>query len=241
MPAVWIAICLLVAVFSKNPKRKKIGLYSGLVLFLFCTNVWIENKAFLLWEPEPIKLSELPDYEVGIVLTGVTNHDKSPHDRVYFDKGADRVLHTVQLYKLGKIKKILISGLSGRVTGEPIDEGSDMKKVFLLCGIPDSVLILELHSRNTHENALFTKNLLDSLPIKGKKLLITSAFHMNRSKACFDKEGIETDIFPTDFYGRETTMTPDIWIVPNEKALGGWQTLIREWLGYLMYKVMGYL
>ena len=241
MPAVWIAGSLLYAAFSKNSKRKKIAFFLGGFLFLFFTNVWIENKAFLIWESEPVKISELPDYELGIVLTGVTNHDKEPKDRVYFNKGADRVLHTLQLYKLGKIKKILISGGSGRVTGKPISEGTDMKKVFLLCGVPDSAIILELYSRNTHENALFTKNRLDSLTISGKKLLITSAFHMPRSKACFDKEGVKTDIYPTDFYGGETTMTPDVWIIPNEKALGGWQTLIREWLGYFMYWTMGYL
>lgn len=240
MPAVWIAVSLIYAVVAKNTKRKKIALYVGLFLFLFCGNVWIENEIFMIWESKPIKISELPDYELGIVLTGVTNHDKEPHDRVYFNKGADRVLHTVQLYKLGKVKKILITGGSGRVTGEPISEGTDMKKVFLLCGVPDSVIILELYSRNTHENALFTKKMLDSLTIKGKKLLITSAFHMRRSKACFDKEGVETDIFPTDFYGGTTTMTPDVWLIPNEKAFGGWQTLLHEWLGYIVYKVMGY-
>ena len=142
--------------------------------------------------------------------------------------------------QMGKLKKILITGGSGRVTGEGISEATDMKKVFLLCGVPDSVLLLELNARNTHENALFTKKMIDSLSIKGSKLLITSAFHMPRSKACFDKVGLETTIFPTDFSGGATTLTPDVWVVPSEKAFLGWHVLVHEWMGYIVYKLVGY-
>jgi uncharacterized SAM-binding protein YcdF (DUF218 family) len=241
MPATLIACILIFAIVTKNEKRKKIALYTCLFLFLFFGNIGITNQFFLLWEPEPIALSKLQNYDLGIVLTGVTNHDKEPHDRVYFNKGADRVLHTVQLYKMGKLKKILITGGSGRINGEGISEATDMKKVFLLCGVPDSVLILELNSRNTRENALFTKKMIDSLNLKGSKLLITSAFHMPRSKACFDKVGLKTDIFPTDFSGGAISYTPDVWIVPSENAFVGWHVLFHEWIGYLMYLVMGYV
>jgi uncharacterized SAM-binding protein YcdF (DUF218 family) len=240
MPATCIGGLLIFGILTKNEKRKKIALYSCLTLFLFFGNEWISNQVLLLWEPEPVLLNNIKNYELAIVLTGVTNHDKVPHDRVYFNKGADRVLHTVQLYKMGKIKKILISGGSGRVTGEPISEATDMKKVFILCGVPDSALILELNSRNTHENALFSKKVIDSMNIQGKKLLITSGFHMRRSKACFDKVQLKTDIFTTDYFGGNTTSTPDVWFLPKEKSFCEWNILIREWVGYLMYKVVGY-
>lgn len=240
MPATFIGGTLIYALLTKKEKRKKIALYSCLTLFLFFGNEWITNKFFVWWEPEPVLFSKVNNYELAIVLTGVTSSDRAPHDRVYFQKGADRLLHTVQLYKMGKIKKILITGGSGRVTGAIISEAIDMKMVFLICGVPDSVLIIEQKSRNTHENALFSKKIIDSLGLKGNKLLITSAFHMPRSKACFDKVGLKTDIFPTDYFGGTTTNTPDVWLVPKEKALCGWNILIREWVGYVMYKLMGY-
>ena len=241
MPATLITAALIFAIITKNEKRKKIALYLSLFLFFFFGNIGITNQFFLLWEPEPVLLNNIPTYDLGIVLTGVTNHDKEPHDRVYFNKGADRVLHTVQLYKMGKLKKILITGGSGRVTGGPISEATDMKKTFLICGVPDSVLILELNARNTHENALFTKNMIDSLNITGKKLLITSAFHMPRSKRCFDKVGLETDIFPTDYNGGGTTPTPDVWLLPSERSFIGWHVLIHEWIGCIVYKIVGYM
>ncbi len=242
MPATWISGSLLYAALTKHPQRKKAGLLTGLILFLFLGNTAIVGKISRLWEPAPVPISELPDYELGIVLTGVVNLDMQPHDRVYFNKGADRVLHTVQLYKTGKIRKILITGGTGKVTGEKISEAPQLKKVFLLCGVPDSVLILETNSRNTRENATFSKKVIDSLGLEGNKLLITSAFHMPRSKGCFDKAGIPTDIFPVDFSHSPTAgWTPDVWLLPSEKALVDWYVLIHEWLGYVMYKIMGYI
>jgi uncharacterized SAM-binding protein YcdF (DUF218 family) len=242
MPATWIAACLFYAVFSKKPQRKKTALILSLVLFLFFGNSLLVGKISYWWEPQPIKISELPDYELGIVLTGVVNLEMEPRDRVYFHKGADRALHAIQLYKLGKLKKILITGGTGKVTGEKISEARELRKVFLMCGVPDSVLILETESRNTRENAIFSKQVIDSLNLTGNKLLITSAFHMPRSKGCFDKVGIKADIFPTDFNGMsEIVWTPDIWLIPSEKAFMGWYTLIREWLGCAMYKLVGYI
>jgi len=241
MPASWIASILLYSVFAKNIKRKKIALYTALGLFLFFGNFWMVNKLFLWYEPLPIPINELNKYETGIVLTGVMNPDKTPRDRVYFNKGADRVLHAVQLYKLGKIKKILITGGSGRVTGDIVSEAIELKKVFLMCDVPDSALIIEPNSRNTRENALYTKQVMDSLELKGKNLLITSAFHMPRSKGCFDKVGLQTDIFPVDYYGGNSTLTPDEWLIPTERSYVYWHILIHEWLGYGMYKLMGYI
>lgn len=242
MPATWITVCLAYAVFCKNPKRKKIAVISSFVLFLFFGNLAIIGKAFYFWEPKAIEISKLPDYELGIVLTGVVNLEQEPHDRVHFNKGADRILHAIQLYKLGKIKKILVTGGSGKLTGDQRSEAPELKKVLLFCGVPDSVIILETESRNTHENALFSKKVIDSLGLKGNKLLITSAFHMPRSKGCFDKAGIQTDIYPVDFNGMSTLeWTPDVWLIPSERAYIGWQILIREWIGSVMYRLAGYI
>ena len=55
-------------------------------------------------------------------------------------------------------------------------------------GIEPDRLILEDRSRNTYENAVFTRDMVD--PEAGENwLLITSAFHMPRAKALFHKAG----------------------------------------------------
>jgi uncharacterized SAM-binding protein YcdF (DUF218 family) len=204
----------------------------GLIFLIFFSNMFIANEAMSAWEIKPLKYSEVKDYDIGIVLCGVTNYRDNTYDRVNFEKGADRVLHTIQLYKLGKIKKILIAGIS---------EAEYLAKVFLLCGIPEQDLILESKSLNTHEDALFSKELLDQKNLKGKYLLITSAYHMRRASLCFDKAGLKTDVFTVDFNSEPRNFSPVNFLIPLGDALYKWRIIFHEIFGIITYKIMGYI
>src|SRR6478752_6259958 len=101
MPLTWLLAFFIYALFTKKESRRKKALLIGTLLLLFFTNPFISNEAWLLWEHPPTAINTLPTYDAAIVLTGITNQDKSPHDRIYTGKGADRILHPLQLYKLG--------------------------------------------------------------------------------------------------------------------------------------------
>ena len=208
---------------------------------LFFGNNFIANEVMNLWETSPTLISELPKepYDVGIILTGVTNSGKEPYDRVFFNKGADRVMHAVQLYKLGKLKRILVTGGNGRITGVIRKEAPLLKKVLIDCGVPANKILIESKSRNTYENALFTSDTLKKLYPKGKFLLITSAFHMRRSKACFDKQNLPVTTYSVDYYSSERKWTPDEWLIPQAGAFLRWNVLFKEWFGYIIYDITG--
>ncbi len=239
IPTIWIVGILLYAYFTKSQKRRKRSLLTALLLLFFFGNGYLGNKAMYLWEKRAVPIADLKVYDTAIVLTGITDSRREPRDRVYFTRGADRLLHTVQLYKMGKVKKILISGGSGLLVGNKVTEAGDLKKAFLYCGVPEKDILIEDKSRNTHESSVFSKQLIDSLGIKGSFLLITSAFHMRRSESCFAKAGFKADPFPVDFGANDNTPTL-IDLIPSESALSGWALLIHEITGYLMYKIVGY-
>jgi uncharacterized SAM-binding protein YcdF (DUF218 family) len=241
LPFTWIILIMGIVIFSKKAKVKKLASISAFTLLLFFSNDFIINEILLSWEiqAKPI-LDYSDDYDLGIILTGVTSTDKKPSDRTYFHKGADRVMHPVQLYKLGKIKKILVSGGSGRLVDVEIKEAESIARVLRDSGIPEEDIMLELNSNNTYENAKFSAEIIKE-KFSGKKLLlITSAFHMRRAKACFDKQGLYPDVFPGDFYTFERKYSPDVFI-PNAYALSKWETFIKEIAGMLMYKLAGYI
>lgn len=242
MPQVWILLLLLYAVFTKSELRRKKAVIVTLLAFFIFSNDFLVNEALLLWEKKPVPVASLNDGQTAIVLTGVTNLQKAGTDRVYFGRGADRVLHTVQLYKAGKVQKILISGGSGSLTRRDIPEADQLKKVFLYCGVREQDIRLENKSRNTYESAKYCKALLDGPGSKRNFLLITSAFHMRRSQDCFTKAGISTTIYPVDYYtkDRKNTLTPDSWLIPSLDAMSKWAILMHEITGYLTYKLMGY-
>ena len=239
IPTIWITGILIYAYFTKSQKRRKRSLLTALLLLFFFSNGYLGNKAIYLWEKRAVPIANLKVYDTAIVLTGVTDSRREPRDRVYFTRGADRLLHTVQLYKMGKVKKILISGGSGLMIGKKVSEAGDLKKAFLYCGVPEKDIFIEDKSRNTHESSVFSKQLVDSLGIKGSFLLITSAFHMRRSEGCFVKAGLKADPFPVDFYSNDRNPSL-IDLLPLEDAISGWSLLIHEITGYLMYKIVGY-
>ncbi|MHB1921919.1 MAG: YdcF family protein [Chitinophagaceae bacterium] len=240
MPLVWILAILVYALMTRHPKRKNRALLLGLMIAIILSNRYLVNEAFLIWEEAPVAISSLGTHQTAIVLTGITNLDKKSKDQVYFNKGADRLLQTVQLYHDQKISRILISGNSGALHPGNIPEALQLKKVFLFCGIPDSAILIEDKSRNTHENALFSSRLIDSLGIRGPFILVTSAFHMRRAAGCFKKEGIQVQPFPVDYYSVDPRITIKSLIIPSAGALYKWGILIHEWIGLMAYRIMGY-
>lgn len=241
MPMTWIIGFLIYALLTRNQKRRKKLLVTTVVLLFVFGNGFLINELFLQWEIPPTPIADLKQtYDVGIVLTGITNIDQKPRDRVYFEKGADRIMHALQLYKMGKVRHILISGGSGNLVGSKESESEELAQVLRMSGVPDAAITIENKSRNTRENALLSAKILkDKFPDQSY-LLITSAFHMRRSKGCFEQAKVPVTVFSTDFYSKSRKFTPDRLILPSEGALGKWYVLWHEVLGYLVYKAMGY-
>lgn len=241
MPLTLICLCLLAAVLIRNARWKKRMFWSGFVMLFFFSNNFIANEFMRAWELPPTPISALQPHKLGIVLTGATL-SLTPNDRVYFQRGADRVTHTVQLYKAGLLEKILISGGSGRLLGEPEPEANLFKKAMVMMGVPDDAIIIENETRNTYESAVQVRRMLEDHGYQGSDcLLITSAFHMRRSLACYRKAGVHLDSFTTDFYSHPREFYPDSLIVPQLNALVIWSKLTREWVGFLAYKLAGYI
>lgn len=242
MPYTQMTLWFILAVALRNKVWKKRFLWLGVIYLLFFSNQFIVNEALRLWEVPPTPLKSLkPEYEVGIVLGGTTENEREPRDRIYILKSAERMTHTVQLYKMGIIKKILVTGGSSNLIDTLYKEADNMRKFLLLCGIPDSSIIVENRARNTRENALYSARIIHEQFPGTKNLVITSAFHLRRSLACFRKVGLDVDGFSTDFYSKKTKFTPDRLFIPDPSAFSNWQMIIREWMGLIFYKLAGYI
>lgn len=242
MPLSLVFLSLIGAWLIRNPRTKRILLWTALGLLVFFSNQFLSNLVMRSWELPPVEFSAMEKHRLGIVLTGTTASRPYTADRVYFHKGADRVTHTVQLYKLGLIEKILISGGSGRLTGQHEPEANQFRKAMMLMGVDSAAIIIENETRNTYESAIAVKPMLDSLGFQGADcVLITSAFHMRRSMACYRKAGVDLMAFPTDYYSNAPAFSVDEFLVPSADAISAWQKLFREWIGFAAYKLAGYV
>ncbi|MCF2442370.1 YdcF family protein [Dyadobacter sp. CY345] len=242
MPLSISLILLLYALRTNKPKHKKNALILSFVILFLISNSFLINKAFVWWEYKPVKVNAVSKtYDVGILLTGGLINIPELSSDAGLGLHADRILQTYELYKAGKIKKIIITGASGKqFTDIGKGEAQQTAKFLVQWGVDPQDIILEQEARNTRENALFTAQILNR-KFPGKDyLLITSAFHMRRSVGCFEKAGIKTDQFPADFYGNSYDTQIKEYFIPSPEVLGYSQLLFRELVGIVIYKIMGY-
>ncbi len=240
-PLNWIIVILILGILVKNRKQARKLYFLAATLTITFSNPFLINTIYNNWEPEAKTYSELAHYDVIIVLGGFSNSTREPRDRVHFVKGADRLLHALEIFKLGKADAILLSGGTSRIIGEKVSETSSVYPFLKNMGIPENSILVEADSRNTHENARKSVEIIKKSYKNGKYLLVTSAFHMRRAKACFEKEGLNVSVFPTDYYGHEFYWAPGQLIIPQSNAFLLWQLIIKEWIGIIAYKFAGYI
>lgn len=242
LPLTMVVVFFVLSVIIKKQPWKKRFFWAGFILLLFFSNHFISNSIMRVWEIKTKAFNEMRSYEMGIVLTGTTQSFLKPDDRVYFQRGADRVTHTIQLYKLGLIKKILISGGTGRLLEADEPEANKFQRVMIMAGINEQDIIIENKTRNTYESAVAVKKIIDSLQYKAADcLLITSAFHMRRSLACYRKAGLNVESFTTDFYAEHGQFFLASLFVPSLQGFIIWEKLLKEWTGFVAYKLAGYI
>ena len=126
------------------------------------------------------------------------------------------------------------SGGSAKLLNPVVTESSAAKKLFLSLGVPASQFVLEDKSRNTYENAVFTKALVK--PQAGETwLLVTSASHMPRSVGIFRKIGFSVVPYPSEYRTRGTTR--ELWNPVRQFSEGMQRTdmAVREWIGLVAY------
>ena len=104
-----------------------------------------------------------------------------------------------------------------------IAESINTKQFLIRLGVPTADILMETKSRNTHENALFSKEILKTATQEKdlNLLLITSTFHMYRAEKCFKKVGLITTPFSVDFHARNRFVFHPSDLVPSPKAIKG--------------------
>ncbi|RYU96818.1 YdcF family protein [Emticicia agri] len=242
MPAGIICILLIYAIYTKNRTKSRKVILTTLIFFYFFSTPFIINEVFLWWELPPTAISTVKPHEVGILLTGGTiNTNRLPTENVFLGGTSDRIGQAIQLYKLGKIKTILISGgdvpILGKTTTREIDQ---IARFLMISGVPREVIFLEDHSTNTRENAVNVSKILKKQFPNQRYMLITSAFHLKRAVGCFEKAGIPVTPYGSNYISGERQWVL-ISFLPKAEAMGYLQWIFREVVGYVSYRIFGWI
>jgi uncharacterized SAM-binding protein YcdF (DUF218 family) len=152
-------------------------------------------------------------------------------------EAGDRLTEGVALAVRYPEARLVFTGGSDQFVADGPSEGEAAQQFFLAMGIPDSRITIEDRSRDTAENARFSKALLDPKP--GERwLLVTSAFHMPRSIGSFRAVGWDVMPWPTDY----RTSGPGDWTRFVSQPSVGLQRVdvaTKEWIGLVAYRLSG--
>lgn len=239
-PFNWLLLLVIWAFITKKPVRKKRLAIASVCVFLFFSNPFLIHKLTLWWQAPEKELVKGEQYEAGILLSGFCGFNLKT-GKGYFKGANDRFIQTVRLYKQGHIKKIIVTGGNSSIwkNRQEYKEGDFIVEQLLEMGIPAADIYKDNQSRNTHENGVNSKKIIDSLQLKGPFLLISSATHIRRAKNVFDKTGINTVAYPANFSALDNPILFWQAIIPSYKSFEGWDTLLKESVGLLVYRLTG--
>ncbi|MCO6495852.1 MAG: YdcF family protein [Bacteroidetes bacterium] len=240
-PFFWILVLLTISLATKNIiKRKRLIFISLILVFVFGNGVLVNEIGLLKenkWREAAKKYQTYPD---TAVLLGGFCYYNNELNRVEFSESSDRLFQILKLYQSHRIGTLIISGGSGSLR-YPKEKEAIMVENYLREGqFRTDSLLIEAQSRNTYENAQFTKELIGlSNP---NILLVTSAFHMDRAMRVFSKAGFNPQPYPTNFiFEPMRDYTFETFILPKAKNFEKWELLIKENVGSMVYRIKGYL
>jgi uncharacterized SAM-binding protein YcdF (DUF218 family) len=173
-----------------------------------------------------------------IVLGGAFDTVVAPaRGEVSLNEAAERLTATAELARRYPEARILFSGGSARLFYNGTSEADLAIRLFESFGIPRSRVELDDKSRDTDENARFSKMIAKPKPNE-RWLLVTSAHHMPRSIGSFRQAGFPVEAYPVDFRTRGTSDLARPFQSVSD-GLRRTDTAAREWVGLFVYWMAG--
>ena len=182
-------------------------------------------------------LSALPAADVAILLGGAVEGPAPPRPGPDLGEASDRILLAAELFRAGKVGRILISGGNLPWTGQEEPEAETIRALLVSWGVPPAAILSEGRSRTTAENAREVAAIWPGLGASSA-LLVTSAAHMPRALATFRHAGLPVTPASADIRIVRRPLTL-LDVLPDPEALKENTDAVKEVVGYLVYRARG--
>ncbi len=249
-PVGLITILLLAALLTpRRPGWQRASLLLALLLLILGGNRWVAAGLTYALERQHLPAEEIPPADAIVLLGGGTQSPFYPRPLVEVNSAGDRIIYAAWLYRQGKAEHILVTGGTIEWLGSESSPAEDTAQLLEMLQVPPEALWLEGESRNTHENAVNSRAILESKGVE-RLILVTSAAHMPRSAALFRQQGFEVIPAPTDFritsadweqLRSSNLLAHMMTLVPTADNLVMTTGALKEYLGLLIYRLRGWL
>lgn len=234
---VFLAVSLMLLYMGQyNTARQWL---SGLILFMVILTVLpVGDWLYYPLEKRFPPCRQLPPAIDGVIVLGGADNVRQSFlwQQVELNRSAERFFAFIQLATKYPHARHVFTGGSGSLSFQAYKGADVAKQLFKEQGLDVSSIIFESQSRNTFENALFTRKLVNPKP-REHWVLITSAAHMPRSVGVFSKVGWQVIPYPVDHATHgETLFRLSLDFSGN---LGQLKRALQEWTGLAAYYLTG--
>lgn len=237
-PANLLLLLLLLGLLLGLTPWRRLGRWlTGIVALCFITIAILPLGDWLILPleqrfPAPDNLPERVD---GIIVLGgaVGVGRTVEYGRPDLNGHAERMTEFVALARRYPQAKLVFTGGSAAIWGDNrVTEADVARFLFETIGPSPDRVTFEADSRNTFENAVYSKRLV--APTDDERwLLVTSAFHMPRAIGVFRKAGWTVDPYPVDYKSRRRPRLR----LSLSAGLNMLHFATHEWIGMLAYRL----
>lgn len=220
---------------------------AALLLLLF-SNGYVAGRLAQTLEWRHLPQGDYPTADAIVLLGGSTRAEEYPRAMTEMNEAGDRLFETARLYRAGKAPVVIVTGGAIGWMGSTVPEADGMRELLEFLSVPSAAILADAAAQNTYENARHVRAIADERGIE-KILLVTSALHMPRSAAIFEKQGFEVVPAPTDFFAtRAEDREEEIGLsglayslLPDVQYLHISTKVLKEYLGMAVYRARGWM
>ena len=254
LTAIFSPVCLFMAILLvlafRVPRSMERPRLRGAFLGLWCAallfSLPVVSNTLISWWETPRTLAPTGHWDAILVLGGSVDAANSAQWQIELNDSAERIVSAARLWNEGRAPRVYVSGGSGDPHFPDAREAPLIKQLLIGMGVADVAILVEPDSRSTFENAANMRNRLIGSGVKSL-VLITSALHMPRARAIFEKAGFgnagSTGI-AMDVLSVDTLQSPLVFpesFIPNAGAIVGTSRVIKEMVGFVLYRIIGRL
>jgi uncharacterized SAM-binding protein YcdF (DUF218 family) len=239
-------LCLLALIALVLGRRKLAGFSLGaalILLYAFSTPMVTHALLHNLEDRYP-QAATYPVSPAIVILGGAGLPAVPPRRYPETNAYADRILYGARLYKQGLAPKVVVTG--GKITFlkdfHGTEAGINAQLLIELLGVDSAAIIKADASRNTYEDGQCVRKRFEELGLKKEVILVTSAAHMPRSVAVFEKQGFLVHPAPADFHADSAdAIFKPIYLLPEESCLYDTWYALHETIGWAAYRILGWI
>jgi uncharacterized SAM-binding protein YcdF (DUF218 family) len=215
--------------------KRRFFVFLAFLVLLISSNPIVGNYLMQKLEHpyKPISSNSIRKADAIVVLSGMLHQIGDKNYNTYEFSDPDRFFGGLDLIKKNKSNKIIFTAGQLPWTDNWEPEGIILKNKAISLGVSQTKILVTENVKNTYEESIAVTKLI---PNNSSLILVTSAFHMRRSKYLFEKQGFDIIPYPVDFK-TSNAKTSIMNFLPSVSSLHKVSLFIRENIGRLYYKL----